>query len=150
LFEATNLTVGRGTNAPFSYVGAPWLDAERLFQTVARYDLPGVALDTITLVPQGEGYVPFKGETVHAVHIRVTNREVYQPVWLTLVLLTEIRRQHPDKFKIENNGMTQMLGSQWAREAIDRGEDPQIIWRRWEQELQNWSPTRARYLLYRQ
>jgi beta-N-acetylhexosaminidase len=150
LFEATNLTVGRGTNAPFSYVGAPWLDAARLLRAVARYDLRGVSLDTITLKPQGEGYVPFRGETVHAVHIRVINREFYQPVWLTLVLLTEIKRQHPDKFKIENVGMTQMLGSQWARAALDRGDDPNTIWTRWQQELEQWKAVRAKYTLYPQ
>ena len=148
LLEATNLTVGRGTNAPFSYVGAPWLDAARLLRSIERFNIPGVALDTTTLVPQGEGWVPFKGETVRAVHIRVTNREVYQPVWLTLVLLTEIRRQHPNDFKITNNGMTQMLGSQWARDAVDRGEDPRTIWTRWQHELDAWSSIRRRYSLY--
>src|SRR5690606_32896270 len=41
LSEATNLTVGRGTDAPFSYLGAPWLDTPRLLQAVEQYDLPG-------------------------------------------------------------------------------------------------------------
>ena len=27
LFEATNLSVGRGTSTPFQIIGAPWLDA---------------------------------------------------------------------------------------------------------------------------
>lgn len=148
LLEATNLTVGRGTVAPFSYVGAPWLDAASLLRKVAPYDIPGVALDTTTLVPQGEGWVPFKGETVRAVHMRITDRDVYQPVWLTLVLLTEIRRLHPNEFKITNNGMTQMLGSQWARDAVDRGEDPRTIWRRWQSELDQWTPVRRKYSLY--
>lgn len=148
LLEATNLTVGRGTAAPFSYVGAPWLDAAGLLRSLAQYELPGVALDTTTIVPAGEGWVPFKGETVRALHIRVTDRDVYQPVWLTLVLLTEIRRQHPNDFKITNNGMTQMLGSQWARAAVDRGEDPRTIWRRWRSELDAWSDIRGKYALY--
>ena len=149
LFEATNLTVGRGTNAPFSYVGAPWLDAARLLQRVSSYDLPGVTLDTITFVPQGEGYVPFRGETVRGVRIRITDRDKYQPVWMTLVLLSEIKRQHPADFKITNVGMTQMLGSHWAREAIDRGDDPKLIWDRWQSELKAWEPVRSKYLLYR-
>jgi len=148
LLEATNLTVGRGTDAPFDYVGAPWLDPTRLLQRVAAYDMPGVTLDTVRFVPVGEGWVPFRGETVRAVRINITDRDAYQPVWLTLVLMTEIRRQHPNQFRITNVGMTQMLGSRWAREAVDRGDDPRQIWSRWQQELDEWRGVRERYRLY--
>lgn len=148
LTEATTLTIGRGTDAPFSYVGAPWLDAARVLERVREYDIPGVALDTTSFVPEGEGWVPFRGERVHAVRLRVTDRDAYRPVWLTLVLMSEIRRLHPGEFRITNDGMTQMLGSRWAREAFDRGEDPRVIWARWEQELAEWRPVRERYRLY--
>jgi uncharacterized protein YbbC (DUF1343 family) len=147
LLEATNLTVGRGTDAPFSYVGAPWLDPGRLLQRLAAYELEGVVLDTVRLVPEGEGWVPFRGEQVRAVRIRITDRDAYQPVWLALLLVTEIRRQHPE-FRILNDGMTQMLGSRWARAAVDRGDDPRAIWQRWEAELERWQPVRERYRLY--
>lgn len=149
LSEATNLTVGRGTDAPFSYLGAPWLDANTLLQRVAQYDMPGVRLDTTSFTPQGEGWVPFRGEHVRAVRFHITDRAAFQPVWMTLVLLSEIKRLHPTEFKITNDGMTQMLGSHWAREAFDRGEDPRVIWTRWENELREWNPVREKYLLYR-
>lgn len=149
LLEATNLTVGRGTAAPFSYVGAPWLDTGRLLQRLAHHEIPGVALDTARFVPQGEGWVPFRGETVRAIRLRVTDRDAYRPVWLALVLMTEIRRQHPNQFRVTNDGMTQMLGSRWARQAFDRGDDPLEIWRRWEAELERWASVRSRYQLYR-
>jgi uncharacterized protein YbbC (DUF1343 family) len=149
LLEATNLTVGRGTPAPFSVVGAPWLDAGRLVERLGRYQIPGVAFDTTRFVPQGEGWVPFRGETVRAVRLRITDRDAYRPVWMTLVLFTEIRRQHPDRLRVTNDGMTQMLGSRWAREALDRGDEPHMIWRRWEAELEEWAPVRARHALYR-
>jgi uncharacterized protein YbbC (DUF1343 family) len=149
LFEATNLSVGRGTDAPFSYLGAPWLDPGRLLQRVARYDIGGIAFDTARVVPQGEGWVPFRGEQVRAIRMRVTDRDAFQPVWMALVLMTEIRAQHPTDFRILNDGMTQMLGSRWARQAVDRGDDPRVIWQRWQDELQRWSAVRQKYLLYR-
>jgi uncharacterized protein YbbC (DUF1343 family) len=148
LFEATNLSVGRGTQAPFSYVGAPWLDAGAVLERARAYDLPGVELDTTSYVPQGEGWVPFRGERVRAIRLRITDRDAYRPVWTSLVLLSEIRRQHPQEFEITNEGFTQMIGSRWAREAFDRGEDPRVIWRRWEQELEEWEKVRERYRLY--
>jgi uncharacterized protein YbbC (DUF1343 family) len=149
LFEATNLSVGRGTDAPFSVVGAPWLDAAALLRRAAQYDMPGVVLDTTSFVPRGEGWVPFRGERVWAVRLRITDRDAFQPVWLALVLMTEIRRQHPDRFRVTNDGMTQMLGSRWARQALDRGGDPHATWRRWQQELASWEGVRRKYALYR-
>ncbi|CAN5613471.1 DUF1343 domain-containing protein [soil metagenome] len=148
LSEATNLTVGRGTDRPFSYLGAPWLDTPALLQRLAQYELPGVRLDSARFVPRGEGWVPFRGENVRAVQITVTDRDAYRPVWTTLVLLSEIRRLHPQQFRITNEGFTQMLGSRWARQAFDRGEDPREIWRRWEEENRAWSAVRERYRLY--
>lgn len=149
LLEATNLTVGRGTDAPFSYVGAPWLDAGRLLQRLREYGFAGVELDTTRFVPRGEGWIPFLGENVRAIEIEITDRDAYQPVWLTLVMMSEIRRMHPEHFRVTNVGMTQMLGSQWAREAIDSGEDPRVVWDRWEAELREWREVRDRYALYR-
>lgn len=148
LAEATNLTVGRGTDAPFSTLGAPWLDAARVLERVRAYDIQGVALDTTSYVPTGEGWVPFRDERVHAIRLRITDRDRFQPVWMTLVLLTEIQRLHPRQFRVTNEGMTQMLGSRWAREAFDRGASPDSIWNRWQAELETWRPVRERYRLY--
>jgi uncharacterized protein YbbC (DUF1343 family) len=148
LFEATNLSVGRGTASPFAYVGAPWLDHATLLRRTAAHDLPGVSLDTTSFVPAGEGWVPFRGELVRAIRISITDRDAYRPVWMTLVLLSEIRHLHPDYFRITNDGMTQMLGSRWARAALDRGDAPAAIWQRWQQELSEWEAVRRKYELY--
>ncbi|HET7274216.1 MAG TPA: DUF1343 domain-containing protein [Longimicrobiaceae bacterium] len=148
LFEATNVSVGRGTEAPFSYVGAPWIDADSLLDRLREYELPGVALEATTLVPEGDGWVPYEGEELHALHIEVTDRDTYQPVWLALVMLSEVKRLHPAEFEITNEGFTQMIGSRWAREAFDSGEDPRTIRERWEAELAEWMPVRERYRLY--
>jgi uncharacterized protein YbbC (DUF1343 family) len=110
--------------------------------------MPGVTLDTTSFVPAGEGWIPFRGEHVRAVGITITDRDAYRPVWMTLVLLSEIRRQHPDEFRITNDGMTQMLGSHRARAALERGDDPQAIWQRWERELDGWRAVRRKYELY--
>jgi uncharacterized protein YbbC (DUF1343 family) len=148
LSEATNLTVGRGTARPFSYLGAPWLDAQAVVQRAVAHGLPGVTLDTVSFVPAGEGWVPFAGERVRAIELRITDRDAYRPVWTTLVLLSEIRDAHPEEFEITNVGFTQMMGSSWARAAFDRGAPPREIWDRWERELAEWATVRDRYRLY--
>ena len=110
--------------------------------------LPGVRLEATTFVPQGEGYIPFRGENVNGLRLVITDRDAYQPVWTTLVLLTEIKRLHPTQLKIEKGGFTQMIGSTWAYDAVDRGDDPRQIWQRWQSENAAWDRIRARYDLY--
>jgi uncharacterized protein YbbC (DUF1343 family) len=149
LLEATTTSQGRGTPAPFSFIGAPWLNAPELLRRLGNYDMRGVAFDTISVVPEGEGWVPFRGERVRGVRLTITDRDAFQPVWMALVMMTEMKRMHPNDFRVTNEGFTQMLGSRWARQAFDRGEDPHVIWRRWQDELAQWQAVRARYALYR-
>ncbi len=151
LAEATNVHAGRGTDEPFHYFGAPWLDANRLLQAVAPYNLPGVRLVPTAIRPTKDPavYTTYRDTAFTSLRIEVTDRRAFQPVYTTLVLLTEAKRQNPERFRIMNTGFTQMIGSTWAREAFDRGEDPRVIQARWRQELQAWEQKRARYRLYR-
>jgi uncharacterized protein YbbC (DUF1343 family) len=92
--------------------------------------------------------VPFRGENVRFVRLTVTDRDAFDSSYTALVLLSEIRRQHPQQFRVTNDGFTQMIGSRWARQAFDRGEDPRTIQQRWQQETREWMAVRDRYRLY--
>ncbi len=148
LLEATNLTVGRGTPAPFSIVGAPWLNASELQRRMSARDIPGIRWETTRVVPEGEGWVPFRGDEVHAVRLVITDRDAFPAVRTTLELMHEISQMHPDDFRITNVGMTQMLGSRWARQSFEAGVEPEVILRRWNEELEAWRRVRERYRLY--
>ncbi|MDB4950511.1 MAG: hypothetical protein JWM27_3160 [Gemmatimonadetes bacterium] len=147
LAEATNLSVGRGTDAPFTYLGAPWMDAPAVLRRVAAYRLAGVRLDTVRVTPAAGA--DYGGRSMRAIRITITDRDAFRPPYAALVLLTEIRRASPDSFKIgDPPGFTQMLGSRWAYDAFLRGTDPREIDRRWQQELRAWMPVRAKYRIY--
>jgi uncharacterized protein YbbC (DUF1343 family) len=143
LAEATNLSVGRGTDAPFSYLGAPWMNASAVIAAVRKYNLEGIRLDSVTLTPT-------RAQPHRMVRLTVTDREKVDVPFVTLALLTEIKRLHP-QFRVgDPPGMTQMLGSKWAMAAFNRGDDPRTIQRRWAQELQSWRRMQAKYRLYPQ
>jgi uncharacterized protein YbbC (DUF1343 family) len=150
LGEGTNVHVGRGTDSPFNYVGAPWLDAARLRDAVAAYNLPGVRLTPVQITPTTDPKVDtqYKGETFTTLRLDVTDRKTYRPAYTALVLLTEAKKQNPGRFRVMNEGFTQMIGSRWARAAFDRGDDPREIDRRWQQELTAWNAVRERYRMY--
>lgn len=101
LFEATNLSTGRGTATPFEHVGAPWLNARRVIahcDSFARNHpgmLAGFRLEETRFVPQEE---PCKMKECQGIRLIVTEPEVVRPVRAGLMLLTVIRQFHPDSF----------------------------------------------------
>lgn len=142
LAEATNLSVGRGTDAPFSYLGAPWMRAGAVLAAVQKYDLAGVRLDTVVLTPAG-------AQPHHMIRLTVTDRDRVDMPFVTLALMSEIKRLHPQQFRITDPpGMTQMIGSRWAMATFQRGDDPRQIQQRWQQELVAWRQTQERYRIY--
>jgi uncharacterized protein YbbC (DUF1343 family) len=72
LLEATNLSVGRGTDGPFERVGAPWIDADVLAATLASEAPPGVEFAREAFTPSVDRYA---GQRCHGVHVAVRDRE---------------------------------------------------------------------------
>ena len=144
--EATALSLGRGTDEPFSLVGAPWLDTERLRERLAGYPLEGVELEPVRFTPSGDGWMQFRGENVRGLRIRVTDRDRYDPSFLALALLTEIYRLHPSRV-----GMREMkhILDDWTTAEIRRGVDPVEIAARWKAAGEEWERQTAAYRLYR-
>ncbi len=143
--EATALSLGRGTEAPFTLLGAPWLDVPTLLQRVDHYPLDGVAFEATRFTPQGDGWMQFRGQTVPGVRIRITDRDRYDPSLTALVLLTEIYRLHP-----RHLGMREMkhILDDWTTEEIRRGLDPLQIAERWRAAAAEWEERTGRYRLY--
>lgn len=96
LLEGTNLSEGRGTTRPFESCGAPWIDAWKLADELAKYDLPGVLFRPVQFQPTFQKY---SGEVCQGVFLHVTDRNSFQPVKTTVVLLGAVKKHWPDRFK---------------------------------------------------
>lgn len=55
LFEATNLSVGRGTTKPFEFIGAPWLDEDEMY-TYLKGKFPNMLFRKRQFIPQFREY----------------------------------------------------------------------------------------------
>jgi uncharacterized protein YbbC (DUF1343 family) len=93
LFEATNVSVGRGCTRSFEAIGAPWLQATTLAARLAERGLPGLAAEPAHFTP---GAGPHAGEPCEAVRLRVLEPRAVHPVATGLVLLAEVARLHPE------------------------------------------------------
>lgn len=147
MLETTNLSVGRGTPAPFTVVGAPYVNSAELLRRVRAYGLPGVQFELTEFTPRGTDWMQHRNQLCRGVRLRITDRDAYKPVLTALVFLVEIHRMHPQNLGM--GPMLQMLGSRWAPEAVRRHDDPRDIYRRWEAENAEWTRTAGKYRLYR-
>jgi len=110
LFEGTNLSVARGTDAPFQQIGAPWLDVDTVLSDLARRVPKGVEFTSVVFTPRSG---PYAGEVCRGVRIQVTSPDALRPVALGLLLLAAVVSTHRLRF-------------QWARYpslANPSGED---------------------------
>jgi uncharacterized protein YbbC (DUF1343 family) len=145
-FEGTNLTEGRGTDRPFEQIGAPWLDAAQIASSMNSKRLPGIRFDAITMAVEA-GAAKFKGQTIPAIRFVVTDANAYRPVRTALLLIAEIKRQHPAQFAW-GPSIDRLTGSDKVRLAIDAGALPPLL-EDWDREAAAFVESRKPYLLYR-
>jgi uncharacterized protein YbbC (DUF1343 family) len=144
-FEGTNLTEGRGTDRPFEQIGAPWLDAAAVVNVMNERRLPGIRFEAIRTAVEA-GAAKFPGQTIPAIRFIVADREAYRPVRTALLLIDEIRRQHPKEFQF-GTSIDRLTGSDKVRLAIGDGTLPALL-DQWDREAAAFRERRQPYLLY--
>jgi uncharacterized protein YbbC (DUF1343 family) len=144
LLEATNVSVGRGTDAPFEHLGAPWIDAKALAAALTGEDLPGVAIEPEIFTPDGDKYA---GHACNGVHLTVTERSRFIPVRTGLAIARALRRM--DRSVWEFAKLDRLLVHPETMRAIDRGAPLDAIVATYQSELAAFAAKREKYLLYR-
>lgn len=87
IFEATNISEGRGTTRPFDLVGAPFVDSARLTQRMTALKLDGVVFRRAFFTPQ---FGKYAGETCEGVELHIRDRASYSPFETMLYLYREL------------------------------------------------------------
>src|SRR6266851_3912928 len=97
LLEATNLSVGRGTDTPFEVIGAPWIsDPQTLADGMNARGLAGVRFQAASFTPTSSVYA---GQAVGGVRMEVTDRDAIRPVSVGLALGRELMERYPSQFR---------------------------------------------------
>jgi len=95
LFEATNVSEGRGTTRPFEIFGAPFIDAEALCSHLNRERLPGVYFRPNWFQPT---FHKWSGQFCGGAQIHVQDRESFLPFKTAVRILNYLFHQYPDQF----------------------------------------------------
>jgi uncharacterized protein YbbC (DUF1343 family) len=143
LLETTNVSVGRGTERPFEWVGAPWLDGQRLASALAAEKLAGVRFVPLRLTP---AYSIHKDKPCGGVQIIVDDWKAFRPIRTGLAFASVLRRLHPQEWKMDRYDV--LLGHKQTLEGLCRGTDWRELEQGWQTELARFEQTRRSYLLY--
>jgi len=146
LFEATNLSVGRGTPIAFQVVAAPWLDAAAVRASVRSID--GAVLADTSVTPVDPPDAKYAGVEIPALRLRVTDRERYDPVAAAVRVLAAVRARHADSLRIVAGRFDRLAGTDRIRRAIEGGAEADSIVAGWEAELRDFRARRTGFLLY--
>lgn len=154
LFEGTNVSEGRGTTRPFELVGAPWVEADALVETLNSLTLPGVVFRPVAFEPTFQKHA---GQVCGGCQIHVTDRTQFEPVQVAVTLMQAIRQQNPEAFEwrqppyeyeTEKLPIDILAGTTRLREQIDDEVEAREIASTWIPEVVEFDAIRREFLLY--
>ncbi len=150
-----DLSVGRGTDRPFEYLGAPWVDGRALADNLNARELPGLWFMYSTFIPsatdisgrRNPGY-PHVGEVCHGFRVVITDRHSVSPVAAGIHMLDALLEVHPDEFSTER--IRGSIGAGWVLDALNDREAPEKIIARWRASdgFRDFADRRRRVLMY--
>lgn len=149
------ISVGRGTDRPFEYLGAPWVDGAALTKAFRERNLPGLWFMQTTFVPSGTDVSGRKNypyqyidEVCNGVRIVVVDRDSISPVVAGIHMIDLLRELYPTQY--ETTQLRGLVGAQWVLDAINAGTEPSEIAEQWRQkpEFKRFEEARAKVLLY--
>lgn len=143
LLETTNISVGRGTERPFEWIGAPWLDGAKLASALRGRNLPGLRFVACRQTPTASVHAK---KVCGGVSIYVDDWSKLEPVQLGLAIALELRRLFPNEWQIDR--FDRLLIHKSTFDAIRAGRDIAAIQDSWRDDLLRFMDARKRYLLY--
>ena len=144
LIEACNVSVGRGTDTPFEWFGAPWIDGRKLAGRLNGLKLGGVRFVPVRFTPDAS---KFKGEPCGGVQVILTNRDAFDPMEVGLSIVRELKNLFGDKFDIDR--VNNLLVNKALLEKVKAATEPMPYTPLWKADLDGFLKVREKYLIYK-
>lgn len=154
LFEATNISEGRGTTRPFELFGAPFIHAETIVGLLREFKLPGVVFRPLSFQPTFQKYA---GLLCHGAQIHVTDRGKFRPFKTGVAILKAIHNTYPREFRWKqppyeyeeiNLPIDILAGTDRLRKDIEAWKDLDEMETWWQEGTRTFEKIRRKHLLY--
>ncbi len=155
LLEGTNISEGRGTTRPFSVMGAPFIEPERLCRELSLLENPGVLYKPIYFRPM---FSKYQGTVCGGIEIAVCDREIIRPLEFFLNIISVVIMLYPDSFAWRKEryeyredimAIDMLTGSEKTRKYLDKGEKAVNITAEWAEYENEYRKDIQNYLIYR-
>ncbi|MBA3853509.1 MAG: hypothetical protein C0503_03780 [Gemmatimonas sp.] len=148
-FERTNLSVGRGTDLPFQRIGAPWLNAEAVVDSLNARGLHGLRFEAERFTPRNPTDAKYGNRSIPGVRIVLVDRDRAQMARLGAALLWAVAKVHPDSIEVNARGWDERFGMPAVRVGVMGSADPDELIDAELPSVVAWQQKTRQYLIYR-
>lgn len=150
LVEGTNLSEGRGTTKPFEWIGAPYIDGQKLAQAFNHRNVPGVLARPTSFMPT---YQKHKDQLCGGVQLHIADRHQLNSLEAGINLLEVIAEMYPTSFEFIKNDAGKyffdlLAGTKRLKSNILKGRSSEFL-KACNQQLESFKQIREPYLLYK-
>ena len=138
-----NLSLGRGTDAPFEQIGADWIDGEALAEYLNSRFIPGVRVYPTRFTPTASH---FTGKSIEGVRFVITDRGTFDSTQLGVELAAGLQKLYPGKLDFEK--CLPLMGNSELVEELKTGRDASFIDAKLQEQARQFDERRKAYLLY--
>jgi uncharacterized protein YbbC (DUF1343 family) len=144
MIEYSNVSVGRGTDQPFEFFGAPWVDGKRLAGALNEARLPGLRFAPVEFTPVAS---KFKDQLCQGCYVIVTDRTKVEPARTGLTIAWTLRKLFGDAYQVEP--VQKLLMNEAVFAELKRTDDPSKLPGMWTDGLEKFKAVRGKYLIYK-
>ncbi len=143
LLETTNVSVGRGTERPFEWVGAPWIDGKKLAAELNKLNLAGVRFVPTDRTPTGSVH---KDKPCGGVDIIIDEWVKVRPVTVGMNFAATLRKLYPNDWQTKRYDT--LLVNKATFDGVDAGKPADELMKAWEPGLTKFAERRKTCLMY--
>lgn len=143
LFEATNVSEGRGSTIPFELFGAPYIKLDLFKKDLFGRELPGCIFREHNFIPT---FQKWQGEYCYGMQIHVTNPRLYQSVYTAASILDSIIKtsqndsfifkEPPYEYEYKKMPFDILAGDTTLRESLISGDSLEKQQHKWQEDIE--------------
>jgi len=130
LFEATNLSEGRGTQKPFLQIGAPWIKKD-LINRLKALNLEGVNINFTKFSPKtipGKALNPkFENDTCYGSIFKITEKHKFKALETALRKISIVNENYEDEFNFNSISLNKLYGNNSLTSYLNTSSKPNNI-----------------------
>ena len=151
LYEATNLSEGRGTNQPFKMIGAPWMDST-ISKKMIKANIRGASFKYTSFKPKslkGKSENPkHKDSICQGFKIKITSRNSFRSINSAIRSLEEVYALYEGALELNDLRMKQLWGNDQILGLLKKNIKPKQFFKELKRDVKTFKRKSKPYLLY--